>query len=246
MERVDKCISHLGEYSRKEIKQMIRCGEVAVNGEVISDGGFKIDAEGSTVTLRGMPLSLRKHSYLMMNKPQGVLSASRDPLQKTVLDLVPPTLRRKGMFPAGRLDKDTVGLLLITNDGEFAHNILSPRKHVAKTYEATLDGPLDPRAIPLFAQGLQTRDGTSFEPAVLRVLDAERFVAEVILTEGKYHQVKRMFAAVGRSILLLKRTKIGALQLDENLAQGECREISAAELSLVSSLYGRQEENNAG
>ena len=167
----------------------------------------------------------------MMNKPKGVISASEDKSVPTVVDLVPDELKRSGLFPAGRLDSDTTGFVLITDDGDFAHRILSPKKHVEKTYHALLERPLSESDIKSFADGIELKDGTLCLESKLRSLGGS--MAEVIIHEGKYHQVKRMFAAVGNKVLELRRVKIGGLSLDESLKEGECREITSDELDAI-------------
>lgn len=230
MERLDKIISSRSTYSRKEIKQLITNGLVMVDGLVALDPARKYDADSISVSIQGKLLSPARHIYLMLNKPQGIISASKDPKAKTVVDLVPKDYQRKGLFPAGRLDSDTIGFVLLTDDGDFAHRILSPKSHVPKTYEVTLDEMVDPSVTRLFQEGMILQNGEHCKPATLQILDKRENLVEVVLTEGKYHQIKRMFAAVNRKITLLKRTKIGGLRLDESLLFGECREISPSEL----------------
>lgn len=189
------------------------------NGKKALSPDVKIDLDTDTLELDGKPLLIQKHLYLMLNKPSGVLSAARDPKQPTVLDLVPETYRRSGLFPAGRLDKDTEGFVLITDDGEFAHSILSPKHHVPKTYHARIDGPLTEQMVEEFAIGVVLEDGVTCNPAQLSVLEnGEQPLCQVILTQGMYHQVKRMFLAFGRRVLWLKRTAIGGLLLDNSIA----------------------------
>lgn len=169
----------------------------------------------------------------MLNKPTGVVSASNSDREKTVIDLVPDVLRRDGLFPAGRLDKDTTGFVLITDDGAFAHRILSPKNHIEKTYIATLENPLGDADIAVLETGLQLHDGTRFLPAGIAVLSSDAKAVQVKICEGKYHQIKRMFAAVGNRVTALRRTHMGALELDSALAAGECRELIQAELDLI-------------
>lgn len=224
--RLDKFFSSQSIASRKEVKDLLRQGRVTVNEEMAKVSDMQIDPACDIILLDGKNVSYKKHIYLMLNKPQGVVSTTEDRLHKTVLDLVPPELYRTGLFPAGRLDKDTEGFVLITDDGEFAHRILSPKKHVPKTYEAVIDQPIDQTDIAIFQQGITLSDGTVCRPAGLRVIDAgPRPLVEIVLREGKYHQIKRMFEARGKRVLFLKRIKIGGLALDPDLAPGECREI---------------------
>ena len=170
----------------------------------------------------------------MLNKPPGILCVSRDPKARTVVDLLPEPLRRKGLFPAGRLDKDTVGLVLLTDDGDYAHRILSPKKQIEKCYHARVDGPILPEHIEAFRNGTSLEDGTVCRPAGLRILeDGGNPLAEVLITEGRYHQVKRMFMSVNRQVLWLKRVSIGGLLLDGRLAEGESRELTETEKEAV-------------
>lgn len=238
-ERLDKLLAAQGLGSRKEIKELVRRGCVAVEGRVVKSADLKIDPEAA-VTVEGKPVALKKHLYLMLNKPTGVVSASKGDGCPTVVDLVPPELRRRGLFPAGRLDKDTTGFVLITDDGAFAHDILSPRRHIPKTYVATLDGPLSNEVVRAFAGGIPLKNEDRCLPARLTILDDH--TARVVLHEGMYHQIKRMFAACGLYVEALHRTAMGALPLDPALAPGQCRELSAAELALVQNRDGLPEE----
>ncbi len=233
MERLDKIISSQGKYSRSEVKKLVKAGLVTLNGEKVKSADVKADAERDIITVDRETVSYRKHIYIMLNKPQGVVSATDDPVHKTVIDLVPPSLFRQGLFPAGRLDGDTTGFVLITDDGDFAHRILSPKNHIMKTYHATLAHTLSAEDIRKFTEGIELRDGTLCLEAQVKMLSEEPPVAEVKIHEGKYHQVKRMFAALGNKVLELKRVKMGGLDLDEGLAEGECREITAEELEAI-------------
>ena len=239
-QRLDKAISMQGNLSRSEVKTLIRKGAVTVNGQVVKAADFGVDFDSDTVQVQGKPLCLRMHLYLMLNKPKGVVSASEDKNQPTVVDLVPQNLWRKGLFPAGRLDKDTTGFVLITDDGEFAHDILSPKKHIPKTYHALVDGAITERMEADFAKGV--RIGEDFTlPASLKKLSStpQGDWGEVILKEGLYHQIKRMFGVYGLKVLELKRVQMGKLPLAPQLPEGECRELSEEELRLVAS---REEE----
>ena len=179
-------------------------------------------------------MRFQRHVYLMMNKPAGVVSASRDSREKTVVDLVPPALSRRDLFPAGRLDRDTTGLLILTDDGELAHRMLSPKKHVYKLYEASVDGPVGAEEIEKFAAGVALEDGTVCLPAGLTVVkQGTAWETLVEIREGKFHQVKKMFLAVGRRVLRLKRVRIGGLELDKTLKEGECRELTKEEMALI-------------
>ncbi len=234
LERMDKILAARTAYSRKDAKKLVWQGRVRHNGKIASSPDAKVDLEKDTLELDGKPLLIQAHLYLMMNKPAGVLSAARDPKQPTVLDLVPEQYRRTGLFPAGRLDKDTEGFVLITDDGEFAHRILSPKKHVPKTYCARIDGPMTAQMEEGFSKGVVLEDGTLCKPAQLTILEeAEQPLCRIVLTQGMYHQVKRMFLAYGRRVLWLKREAIGGLWLDETLAPGESREIQDVEMKML-------------
>lgn len=234
MERLDKILASQGVGSRKEAGLLIRRGLVEVNGAAVSRPEEKADPERDAITVAGKPLRFQRHLYLMMNKPAGVVSASRDSREKTVVDLVPEDFFRRDLFPAGRLDRDTTGLLILTDDGDFAHRMLSPKKHVYKRYEASLDGPVGTSEIEKFEAGVVLEDGAICLPAKLTVVSGgSSFKTLVEIREGKYHQVKKMFLAVGRRVLSLKRVRIGGLELDKTLKEGECRELTERELELV-------------
>ncbi len=233
MERLDKVIASQGKYSRSEVKKLIKQGLVAVNKAVVKASDLKVDPQKDEIYVDGEVLRYKKHIYIMLNKPQGVISASTDKTQKTVVDLVPPELFREGLFPAGRLDGDTVGFVLITDDGDFAHRILSPKNHITKTYHAVLQREITAGDIEGFKNGVELGDGTLCLEAQLSAIKAERPMAEIVICEGKYHQVKRMFAALGNKVLFLKRVKMGELSLDESLEEGQCREITDEELRLI-------------
>lgn len=239
-ERLDKLLASQGVGSRREVQALIRNGKVTVNKKVVRAPDEKIDPDRDGVQVAGKDLRYRKHLYLMMNKPAGVLSASRDPHAPTVVDLVPPEFVRRGLFPAGRLDKDTEGFVLITDDGDLAHRILSPRKEIEKRYRAVVRRVPTEEDIRAFAQGIVFSDGTVCRPAVLRVLETgEPPVVEVRIREGMFHQVKRMFLARENEVVGLKRTQIGGLPLDKDLKPGKCREITPEELSWI---FERQNE----
>ncbi|MDR1629962.1 MAG: rRNA pseudouridine synthase [Oscillospiraceae bacterium] len=234
MERIDKLIASQGTLSRNDVKKLIREGLVTCNGAAVSSGAQKIDPQNDSLALGGKPLTLSSHIYLMLNKPKNVVSSTETGGQATVMDLVPEEFFRGGLFPAGRLDKDTTGFVLITDDGAFAHSILSPKRHVPKTYEVTVPEPLTQAEIQEIKEGL-TVGATRFRPAELRFLHAggEGQTYEIVLHEGKYHQIKRMFARFKKEVIALHRTKIGALPLDASLAPGECRPLSQAETALL-------------
>lgn len=228
-QRLDKLIASQGTLSRSETVRLVRQGRVTVDGEVCRDPARKIE-ESAAVTVNGEALTYQRFVYLMMNKPSGILCVSRDPKVPTVLDLLPPALKRKGLFPAGRLDKDTVGLVLLTDDGDFAHRLLAPKKDIVKRYLVRLDGPLTEAHIRLFAEGITLADGTPCRPATLCILEAgETPLAEIGITEGRYHQIKRMFGVIDRGVVWLKRISMGPLVLDEGLAEGEARPLTDEE-----------------
>lgn len=233
LERLDKILASQNIGSRKEVGLLIRHGAVTVNGEIMKKADCKADAETDAIAVHGEPICFKRFVYIMMNKPQGVLSAARDSRMKTVVDLLGPSLYRKGLFPAGRLDRDTEGLLILTDDGEFAHRMLAPKSHVFKLYHAVLDAPVTDEDIKRFRQGIVMGDMTCL-PAELTVLKSgETPLVQVKIREGKFHQVKRMFRATGKNVLHLKRVQIGQLRLDPDLAPGEARELPVSEKNLI-------------
>lgn len=235
MERLDKFLCSQSNLTRSEAGRAIRSGRVTVDGAVCRQAAQKINPDTQTVAVDGKAIGYAEYVYWMLNKPAGILCVSRDPKAPTVVDLLPPDARRKGLFPAGRLDKDTHGMVLITDDGDFAHRILSPRHHIPKTYHARLDKPMPPDTPQRFAAGITLGDGEECKPAQVRLLEeGEAPLVEIVLVEGKYHQIKRMFAAVGCHVDWLKRVKMGNLCLDETLAEGECRLLTSAEKDRVS------------
>ncbi len=229
--RLDKLLGSQTDLSRKEARQVIKDGLVSVDGTVVRDPGAAVNPEAQDVIVAGTSLQFKEHLYLMLHKPQGYISATEDRTQKTVLDLVPPDLYRDGLFPAGRLDADTTGFVLLTDDGAFAHDILSPKHHVQKTYIATLEDPITEECLEQVSGGIELKDGTVCLPADVRALSERE--AELKLVEGKYHQVKRMFAAAGNRVVALRRTAMGDVPLDESLQPGECRELTTEELSTL-------------
>ena len=234
--RLDKLISSQGFYNRKQAQQLIKDGLVKVDGIIVRDRGFHIDPDVNQVTVKGEPFRIEQYVYLMLNKPKGVVSATNDARVKTVIDLVPEEYKNRNLFPAGRLDITTTGFVLITDDGDFAHRILSPKNHIEKTYEARLAEAVTEQQLKEVADGITLGDGTECMPAKLRVLeDGENPLVEIKICEGKYHQIKRMFAAAGNGVIELKRTKMGALDLDENLPEGECRKLSEDEVLMIES-----------
>ena len=246
MERLNKIISATGKKSRREVREMVRQGRVLVDGKPAPAADMKVDPQTAVILLDGEPLGYEKFTYVMLHKPAGVLTATEDRRQETVLDLLPPELRRRALSPVGRLDKDTEGLLLLTNDGQLAHRLLSPKSHVDKVYYARVDGALEPGDIAAFAAGMTLGDGLECLPAGLEILSPTE--ALVTLREGKFHQVKRMLAARGKPVLYLKRLSMGRLRLDPALAPGAWRmlteeERSALNLSLSETLLDRTTKN---
>lgn len=231
LQRIDKIISSQFNMSRSIARKVIRYGRVTVSGQIVRDPAFAVDPASSDIEFRGQALNFKEHIYLLLNKPKGVLSASEDKTRQTVVDLVPEELRRNGLFPVGRLDRDTTGLLIITDDGDFTHRVLSPKKNIFKTYRVTLDGNVTEDMIKAFEKGVTLADGTLCRPARLRPLSEN--VAEIQISEGRYHQIKRMFGTVGLGVNELERTGLGGLHLPENLGYGQCRELSKEELDAI-------------
>lgn len=230
--RLDKFLANENIGSRKTVGTLVRSGAVTVNGQAVRKADQQIDAERDAVCVNGKPVRYNAHVYIMMNKPAGVLTATRDSRAQTVLDLLPPALRRRGLFPAGRLDRDTTGLLLITDDGDFAHRMLAPKSHVIKRYEAVLDLPVQPQDVERFAAGIQSGEDL-FAPAALEISSSDPHTAWVEIREGKFHQVKRMFKACGKTVTALRRLSIGALTLDPALEPGAARVLTAEEAMRV-------------
>ncbi len=232
MERLDKILAGTGRWSRREVRDLVRAGRVTADGAAVRTADGKYEREGLDLRVDGEQVLAPLFTYLMLHKPAGLVSATEDPRQPTVLELLPAHLRKIGLFPAGRLDKDTEGLLLLTNDGELAHALLSPKKHVDKTYFVRTDGVLDGEDAGAFARGMTLGDGYTCLPAGLEPLE-EPGTALVTLREGKYHQIKRMLAALGKPVIYLKRLTMGPLTLDEGLAAGAWRPLTEAELSAL-------------
>lgn len=230
MERLDKIISSQTKYSRKDIKELIRKKRILVNDKLIIKSDIKVDINNDIISIDGKELIIKKNIYLMLNKPKGYISATEDKNDKTVLDLVPQEYLYRNLFPAGRLDKDTTGLMLITDDGEFAHNILSPKKHISKTYNVTIDIPVTTEMVESFKNGVMLNDGEC-KAATLEI--TSKYTATVILTEGRYHQIKRMFGCFGAKVIELQRIRMGNFQLPNNLKIGDCRELTEEELKQI-------------
>lgn len=235
--RLDKMLSHLGYGSRKEVRQLLKKKAALVNGEAVRNGGQLIDTEKDQVLLNGATLIYEKYVYYMLNKPKGVISATEDTKHQTVLDLISEEDLRPDLFPVGRLDKDTTGLLLLTNDGPLAHEMLSPKKKVPKCYLALVEGIVGQEDVSLFSQGFEIDGNEKVQPSqlIIKKKDEGRNQTEVSLTivEGKFHQVKRMFAAVGKRVLTLHRESMGGLRLDKELKSGEYRRLTEAELAIL-------------
>lgn len=230
-QRLDKILSNSGFGTRKEIKQMVRGGQVTVDGRVVKDSSMHVNPYQNEVMVNGQKVEYREFVYLMMNKPAGVVSATWDNKFKTVVDLVPEAYRHFDVFPVGRLDRDTEGLLLLTNDGQLAHDLLSPKKHVPKTYYAKVDGKVSQTDVEVFKKGVGLDDGYETLPAQLVILKSEeQSEIELTIVEGKFHQVKRMFEAVGKKVTYLQRITMGAVDLDRGLELGACRELTHREL----------------
>lgn len=226
--RLDKLIASQLNISRKDARAVIRRGRVSVNGETVKNPEFLLDPEREKVYYNGQAVSYKKFIYIVMNKPAGVLSASEDKTRKTVVDLVPDNLQRKGLFPVGRLDKDTTGLLIITDDGDFAHRVLSPQKNIFKTYIAELDGDITEQTLDIFSREITLADGTVCRRAYLKKLDNRR--AEIKICEGRYHQIKRMFGVAGLGVNALERRAVGGYVLPDFIQLGECIEVSKSDL----------------
>jgi len=252
MIRIDKFLADSGFGTRSEVRSLVKSESVSVNGIIIKDAGYRIDSDKDVVTVRGKEVSYSKYEYYMLHKPAGVITASSDKREKTVVDLI-GSKKRRDLFPVGRLDRDTEGLLLITNDGELAHRLLSPGKHVEKKYMAIVLGKLPDDAIDMFEAGIDIGDDSLTKPAKLKIYkniemylsdtaDSEidvclldrytddSFIAEIIITEGRYHEIKRMFGAIGCHVEYLKRYSMGKLELDMELKPGEYKSIKKEDI----------------
>ncbi|HEL6660693.1 TPA: rRNA pseudouridine synthase, partial [Listeria monocytogenes] len=228
--RLDKLLSHTGFGSRKEVKPLLKSGAVVVNGTIQKDSKTQVNPDKDQITVHGTPVVYQEFVYFMLHKPQNVVSATEDNVSETVIDLLAQEDTLTDPFPVGRLDKDTEGLLIITNDGTLAHNLLSPKKHIDKTYYAKIDGDVTAADVEAFAAGIELDDGYTCKPASLEIITPNEI--NVTIQEGKFHQVKRMFAARGKTVSYLKRISMGNLQLDESLELGEYRPLTEAELAI--------------
>ena len=235
MMRLDKFLCETGFGTRSQVKEMLKKGQVTVNGVAAKKPEQKIDEHKDQITCQGKTASYKKYVYYMLHKPAGVVSATEDKWEKTVLDLLKSEDRRDGIFPVGRLDKDTEGFLLLTDDGDLAHRLLSPRKHVDKTYYAKIAGSVTEAHIERFREGLDIGDEKKTLPAMLEILASKTETSEIRITihEGRFHQVKRMFEAVGCKVTYLKRLSMGAVALDETLAPGDYRPLNEKERELL-------------
>lgn len=240
--RLDKFLADAGLGTRKEVKTLVKKRQVTVNGTVVLQSEQKVDSACDEVCVDGKRVGYEAYSYYMLHKPQGVVSATKDAREKTVTSLIDEP-KRRDLFPVGRLDKDTEGLLLITNDGKLANDLLSPGKHVDKTYYARINGRVTEREVAAFAEGLDIGDAEKTLPAVLEVLAAgDESEIRITITEGRYHQIKRMFQAVGMEVVYLKRLRMGPLVLDETLAKGAYRKLTDEEVQLLRAEKGVQRE----
>ena len=232
--RVDKLLSNVGVASRAELKKYCKQGLISVNGKVINNPGVQVDSESDDIRFNGEKIVYREFVYIMLNKPDGYISATFDKYDPIVLDLIDQSYLVFEPFPVGRLDKDTEGLLVLTNDGQLAHRVLSPKKHVPKTYYAKIQGKVTEEDILAFEKGVILDDGYETMPSQIKILKSDD-MSEIELTihEGKFHQVKRMFESVGKKVVYLKRLSMGKLKLDESLKLGEYRELTEEEVKLI-------------
>jgi len=230
MERIDKIIGMQTEYSRKDIKKLILQKRVKLNGELVLKSDIKINPNIDIISIDGNTINIKEKVYLILNKPAGYISATEDRSQATVLDLIDEKYSHRELFPAGRLDKDTTGLMIITDDGMFAHNILAPKKHIKKVYEVTLDIPVTEEMVKGFANGIKLNDGIC-KSAIMEITG--EYTSKVTLTEGRYHQIKRMFGCFGAKVINLHRITMGNLILPEDLKPGESRELTTLEMELL-------------
>lgn len=234
--RLDKYLCSCGLGTRSEVKKIIKSRRVAVDGKIADASDFKVD-ENSNVTLDGKAMEYNQYSYIMLNKPQGVLSATKDNTKSTVIDLLEDKYKNIGLFPVGRLDRDTVGLVILSNDGDFAHNTLSPKKHISKTYIAHIEGTLPDDAKEIFNKGVILKDFTCKSADLIIEETNEKYTrVKVTIEEGKYHQIKRMFFALGCNVVYLKRISFGDIKLDNSLKEGEYRLLNDKEMEYVKSV----------
>lgn len=232
--RLDRVLVHVGYGSRKDVQKLIKSKKVMVAGKIVTKSELNVQPEEDEICVLGKPINYQEYYYYILNKPAGYLSATEDPRDQTVIDLLETIDRNKELFPVGRLDKDTEGLLILTNDGQFAHDMLSPKKHVDKTYYAKVKGQMVPEDIETFAKGMTLQDGTVYQPGQLEILSSDT-VSEIYVTirEGKFHQVKKMVQFVGKEVTYLQRIQMGDFKLPEDLALGQYRLMTAEELNLL-------------
>lgn len=231
MQRLDKIISSQLNISRSDARTGIRKGFAAVGGETVRDPSRSFSPTDSDITYKGQAVTFKEYIYIVLNKPKGVLSASTDKNRQTVVDLVPPELSRQNLSPVGRLDKDTTGLLLITDDGQFSHKVISPKSNIKKVYSVILDAPIPKNACEEFEKGVVLTDGTKCLPAKLEIKGKNEALVEI--REGKYHQIKRMFGVLGLGVNELKRLSVGGFKLPEDLEEGQCRELTESEIKSI-------------
>ncbi|MFD1706786.1 pseudouridine synthase [Siminovitchia sediminis] len=242
--RIDKLLANMGYGSRKDVKKLLRSGKVTVNGESVKDGKFQVDPVKDTVLALGEEVHYKEFVYFIMNKPPGFISATEDIQEQTVIDLLDPEDVIFQPFPVGRLDKDTEGLLILTNDGQTAHQLLSPQKEVPKTYFAVINSTVTEEDRKVFEKGVTLNDGYQTKPANLEIIKSGIYSdVEITITEGKFHQVKRMFEAVGKKVLYLKRLSMGPIMLDETLEAGEYREMTEEEIQQIHSYVSSKTEH---
>lgn len=230
MERLDKIIASQTEYSRKDVKYLALNKKLTVNGEIVRRSDIKVDPKKDEIAINGKTMLVKKYIYLILNKPEGYISATEDKSQATVLELIPEEFKCRDVFPVGRLDKDTTGLMILSDDGEFAHNILAPKKHVEKEYEVTVDIKVTEEMKKGFLEGVDLNDGVC-KTAILEITGD--YTANVTLTEGRYHQIKRMFGCFGAKVVKLHRTRMGKLVLPNDLEVGDSRELTEEEIKLL-------------
>jgi len=234
--RLDKLLANTGYGSRKDVKLLLRKKHVTVNGKYVVNSSSHVSPDSDIIEVDGKGVHYKKYIYLMLNKPKGYISATEDAREKTVIDLLSEDVKPFSPFPVGRLDKDTEGLLLLTNDGELNHHLTSPKKEVPKTYEAFVKGKVTDAHVDIFQGGVILDDGYKTKPASLQIISSnDQSIVCLIITEGKYHQVKRMFKAIGMEVVYLKRLKMGSLWLDETLQKGEFRELTEREIAQLTS-----------
>ncbi|MBP3888222.1 MAG: rRNA pseudouridine synthase [Cellulosilyticum sp.] len=229
--RLDKVLGHVGYGSRKEVQKMIKAKKVTVDGKCVAKSEVNVNPEVQEICVSGKPIDYKEFYYYLLHKPAGYVSATEDPRDETVIDLLAPMDRNKELFPVGRLDKDTEGLLVLTNNGKLAHDLLSPKKHVDKIYYAKVKGEMVPEDVEIFAQGMTLKDGTTYRPGKLEIISSGEY-SEIYVTisEGKFHQVKKMVHYVGKEVIYLKRIQMGQLKLPETLELGEYRQLTNEEL----------------